>query len=401
MKPTGRHPTKKLSPATVRATNEPGRYADGNGLYLIVDPSGAKRWVLRTMVHGRRRDIGLGGVQTVTLAEAREQATEMRRIARAGGDPLGDRRKARQAVPTFEQAARQVYKERRATWRNAKHASQWINTLEAYVFPMIGGRQVNQLDTPDILRVLGPVWLTKPETARRVRQRIATVFDWARASGFREGENPVAGVDRGLPRQPEDRTHHTALPVSELPGFITRLRESDANEITRLAFEFLILTATRTSEVLCGKWTEIDLEAGIWAIPAARMKMKREHRVPLYDRCREILARAREIGCGSDYIFPGRNIRKPLSNMAFLMALRRMELDVTAHGFRSTFADWAAERTRYPREVVEMALAHVVKNKTEAAYRRGDLLDKRRQLMEDWQRFALGSIGQVVTLNRA
>jgi integrase len=153
--------------------------------------------------------------------------------------------------------------------------------------------------------------------------------------------------------------------------------------------------------VLCGKWTEIDLEAGIWAIPAARMKMKREHRVPLYDRCREILARAREIGCGSDYIFPGRNIRKPLSNMAFLMALRRMELDVTAHGFRSTFADWAAERTRYPREVVEMALAHVVKNKTEAAYRRGDLLDKRRQLMEDWQRFALGSIGQVVTLNRA
>ena len=398
---TKQHPDKALSAAKVRGVKDAGRYADGNGLYLIVDPSGAKRWVLRTVVRGRRRDIGLGGIQVVSLAEAREQAAAMRKIARAGGDPVSERNKARAKVPTFEEAARQVYEERKSTWRNGKHAAQWINTLETYVFPDIGRRSVDHLETPDVLRVLGPIWLTKPETARRVRQRIATVFDWAKASGFRDGENPVAGVAQGLPKQPEKKDHHTAMPLSEIASFLTQLRTSDANEITRLGLEFLILTAARTGEVIGARWDELDLDASIWAVPADRMKAKREHRVPLTDRCVEILDRAREIGCGSDFLFPGRSPKKPLSNMAFLMLLRRMGEAVTAHGFRSTFSDWAAERTHHPREVVEMALAHTVKNKVEAAYRRGDLFEKRRELMRDWTHFVeTGGSAEIVKLVR-
>lgn len=391
----GKHPEKALNAAKVRAMTEPGRYADGNGLYLVVDPSGAKRWVLRTIVRGRRRDIGLGGLQVVPLAEAREQAASMRKLARAGGDPLAERRRARAVVPTFEEAARQVYEERQSTWRNEKHAAQWINTLQTYVFPDLGRRSVDHVDTPDILRVLGPIWLTKPETARRVRQRIATVFDWAKAAGFREGENPVSGVGRGLPKQTDAADHHTALPFIEVPSFIDMLRASDANEVTRLGFEFLILTAARTGEVIRASWAEIDEEARVWTISADRMKARREHRVPLTERCLAILSRAREIGCGSEFLFPGRTPTKPLSNMAFLMLLRRMNANVTAHGFRSSFSDWAAERTRHSREVVEMALAHAINNRVEAAYRRGDLFNKRRKLMDDWERFACTANGAI------
>lgn len=395
MKSTGKHPDKALTAAKVRGLTETGRYADGNGLHLVVDPSGAKRWLLRTMVRGRRRDIGLGGVALVSLAEARVQAAEMRRIARAGGDPLAERNRARAVVPTFEEAARRIFEERKEAWRNAKHAAQWMSSLETYVFPDLGARAVDHVETPDILRVLGPIWLTKPETARRIRQRMATVFDWAKAAGFRDGENPVSGVARGLPKQPDAKTHHKALPVAEMPGFMARLAAADANETTRLAFEFLILTAARTGEVRGARWAEIDLEAGVWTVPAARMKAKREHRVPLSPRCRAILARAREIGSGSDFLFPGRSPLKPMSNMAFLMLLRRMEVDVTAHGFRSSFSDWAAERTRHVREVVEMALAHTIRNPVEAAYRRGDLFEKRRALMDDWARFLAPQAGTV------
>lgn len=399
-KSTGRHPDKVLTATRVRGLKEPGRYTDGNGLYLIVDPSGAKRWVLRTVVQGRRRDIGLGGVQIVSLADARDQAATMRRVARDGGDPLAARRKSQIAVPTFEEAARKVYAERKATWKNAKHSAQWINSLVSYVFPDIGSRRVDHIDTPDILRVMGPIWLTKPETARRVRQRLSTIFDWAKASGFRDGENPVHGVGKGLPNQPEEKAHHAALPVADLPQFMEKLAVSDANQLTRLGLEFLILTASRTGEVIGATWSEIDEDKSVWTIPGSRMKGRSAHRVPLSDRCIEILQRVRVIGCGSDFLFPGRKLDKPLSNMAFLMLLRRMELSVTAHGFRSTFSDWAAEHTRHPREVVEMALAHTIKNRVEAAYRRGDLLDKRRRLMEDWERFAQGASGTVVVLRR-
>ena len=258
MKPRGRHPDKALSAVRVRAISEPGRYADGNGLYLVVDPSGAKRWVLRTVVRGKRRDIGLGGLRVVSLAEAREQALAYRKLARNGGDPLAERRKERRPIPTFEEAARAVHAEHSAAWRNAKHSAQWINTLVQYVLPTMGDRRVDQIETPDVLRVLAPIWLTRPETARRVRQRIGAVLDWAKAAGFREGENPVAGVAKGLPRQPDRKAHHAALPYAEVPGFLAALHEVDIGLSARLAFEFLVLTATRTSEVLAARWDEID-----------------------------------------------------------------------------------------------------------------------------------------------
>jgi integrase len=392
------HPDKALTAVRVKKASEAGRYADGNGLYLVVAPSGARRWVLRTVVHGRRRDIGLGGLKLVSLAEARELAAQYRRIARDGGDPLQERRRARRVVPSFEVAARSVHQEHKATWRNAKHGEQWINTLSAYVFPHIGTRPIDQVDTPDILKVLTPIWLAKPETARRVRQRISTVLDWAKAAGHRSGDNPVIGVAKGLPKQPDRAIHMAALPYLKVPSFILRLRASDSTEMVRLAFEFLILTAARTSEVLEAKWNEIDIKAAIWTIPGSRMKAGREHRVPLAPACVAILKRSRELVPDGDYVFSGRDSDQHLSNMAFLMALRRLKLDITAHGFRSAFRDWASERTNFPSEVSELALAHTIKNKVEAAYRRGDLLDKRRELMATWAVFATSSGGKIVKL---
>ncbi len=398
MKPTGRHPDKALTPVKIRALSAPGRYADGNGLYLIVDPSGAKRWMLRTVVHGRRRDIGLGGLNLVSLADAREKAAQYRKLARDGGDPLAEKRRARVAIPSFEDAARTVHKSHSSAWRNKKHAAQWINTLSTYVFPEIGKKRIDQIDTPDILKVLSPIWLTKAETARRVKQRIGTVLDWAKASGFRDGENPIGGVSKGLPRQPDRKIHFSALPYLDVPNFIINVRRSDARVSAKLAFEFLILTATRTSELIAATWREFDLEKKVWIIPAERMKAGREHRVPLCDRCIEILTEARKISDGTGLIFPGRSPDRPLSNMVFLMTLRRMKVDVTAHGFRSAFRDWAAERTNFPREVCELALAHANRDKVEAAYRRGDLFEKRTELMATWAAFVTASSADVVAL---
>ncbi|BAQ46713.1 integrase [Methylobacterium aquaticum] len=387
VKGQGKHPDKALTAVQVRQLKQPGRYADGNGLYLVVDPTGAKRWLLRLVVQGRRRDIGLGGSGLVTLAEARERALAFRKTAREDGDPLAERRKAQVTVPTFAEAVELVHAEHRASWANAKHAQQWRNTLQQYACPQLGARRLDQIDTPDVLRVLAPIWLTKPETARRVRQRIGTVLDWAKAAGHRSGENPVEGVAKGLPKQGDRDEHHAALPYADVPGFIARLREAEAGEGARLAFEFLILTAARTSEVLGARWDEINVTERLWTLPAARMKAKREHRVPLGERSLAILARARELAAGSTFVFPGRSGEKPLSNMVFLMLLRRMGLAITAHGFRSSFRDWAAERTSLPREVAEMALAHAVENRVEAAYARSDLLERRRALMDQWSDF--------------
>ena len=385
----GRHPEKALSAVQVRQIKAAGRYADGNGLYLIVDPSGARRWVLRTVVKGRRRDIGLGGVSLVSLSEAREKAWSYRKVAREGGDPVAEKLKTEVPIPTFSAAAEQVFEEHKGSWRNDKHAAQWITTLRTYAFPVIGSRPVDQIEAPDILRVLGPIWLTKPETARRVRQRMATVLDWANVAGFRAGENPVHGVTKGLPKQAGKDDHHAALAYGDVPAFVAGLSQADVSEVVRLAFEFLILTASRTNEVLAMKWAEVDEAGRTWAVPAERMKAKRVHRVPLSSRCMEILDRAKQLGAKSAFIFPGRSGDKPLSNMVFLMALRRMNLQATAHGFRSSFRDWAAEQTSFPREVCEMALAHVVENRVEAAYRRSDLFEKRRELMDSWARFVM------------
>lgn len=399
MKTRGRHPSNALTAVRVRALKEPGRYADGSGLYLVVDPTGNKRWMLRTTVRGKRCDIGLGGYSLVSLAEAREAATTLRKIARASGDPLAERRKSKKVIPTFEEAAKTVHGEHAKTWKNDRHFNQWINSLSVYAFPILGGQRVDHIGTPDVLKVLAPIWLTKPETARRVRQRIGVIIDWATAKGFRSGENPVDSVGQGLPKQPHTKSHHAALSYGEVPGFLQRLQSAELEDCTRWAFEFLILTAARTKEVVEAQWAEVDFETKTWTVPPERMKASRVHTVPLSDRCLEILRSAHKFSGTSRYVFPGKKAGKPLSNMAFLMTLRRMEVKATAHGFRSSFRDWASERTNFSRDVCEMALAHAVRDKTEAAYRRGDLLEKRRSLMNAWAAFTTSSNAKVIPLN--
>jgi integrase len=381
------HPHKALSSLRINSLSQPGRYGDGNGLYLVVDPSGAKRWVLRIVVQGKRRDIGLGSLRLVSLAEARAKALEYRKLARDGGDPIEAKRLSKLTVPTFAEAALSTLEQRRDGWRNEKHAMAWTNTLSTYVFPVMGDKRVDQIETADVLRALSPIWLAKPETARRIRQRIAIILDWAKAAGHRTGDNPVEGVGRGLPRHNEKRVHLAALPYAEVPEFVRSLACVPTNEFAKLGFEFLILTATRTSEVLKARWTEVDFGKTVWTIPAERMKAGREHRVPLAPRAVALLRTAGDIGDGSSFIFPGRNLDAPMSNMVFLMVLRRMGARFTAHGFRSAFRDWASECTNFPREVCEMALAHSIKDRTEAAYRRGDLFVKRAELMKAWDRY--------------
>ena len=399
MTATGKQKQNRLSAVRVRSLTKAGRYLDGNGLYLNVQPSGAKRWFLRVVVMGRRRDFGLGGLSVVSLAEAREEATKLRKIVQQNGDPLTEREKEKSIVLTFKEAAREVHKIHSATWKNDKHKKQWITTLENYVFPTFGSLHVDNIGTPEILSVLNPIWLTKPETARRVRQRIHTVLEWAKAAGFRSGDNPVDGILKILPKQPVSQAHHTALPYKEVPIFIKSLRSINAEGIAPLAFEFLILTATRTSEVLNATWDEINLEDKTWTIPDSRMKNKREHRIPLQPRLIEILEEARKLSEGSLYIFPNPHTGKPLSTMVFLMLLRRMKQDITAHGFRSSFRDWASERTNIPRDVCEAALAHSLRDKTEAAYKRTDLFEKRRELMNLWTKFATEERGEVITIH--
>jgi len=384
----GKHPDRMLTALRVKSISDPGRYLDGNGLYLVVSETGAKRWMLRTVVSGRRRDIGIGSASLVPLAEAREKATELRRTARDGGDPLVERRLKKGAHLVFREAAAKVHAEYKATWRNAKHAQQWINTIEQYANPILGDLPVDRIGSPEIMRVLSPIWLSKPETARRLRQRLGTVFDWAKASGYRTGDNPIDGVKKGLPKQSDRDVHHAALPYRDVSEFVSLLRREGDGELTRLGLEFLILNASRTGEVLGALKSELDIGTRIWTIPPARMKAGVEHRVPLSGRSIEIVERAMEIAPDSPLLFPSPTSKqKPLSNMAFLATLRRMGKATTVHGFRSSFRDWAAEQTNYPREFAEMALAHTIESKVEAAYRRGDLLEQRRPMMIDWSNF--------------
>jgi integrase len=387
-KASRRSRSQGLSATFVRQVKSPGRYGDGGGLYLVVDPSGASRWILRVMSAGRRRDIGLGSTRVIALADARDKARELRRIAKSGEDPVAARRAGSDGVPTFEECAKAVHKSRMATWKNGKHTSQWLATLEAYVFPLIGKLSVNRVGTAEILKILLPIWTQKPETARRVLQRVSKILDYGTASGFRGGENPCRLAVIGLPTQRAEPRHFTALPYVELPDFLVRLRSADASEIVKLAFEFLILTAGRTGEVLGARESEIDSAKALWVVPRERMKASREHVVPLSARALEILARAKELCPESDLIFPSpQKPDSPLSNMAFSMLLRRMNVKCTSHGFRSSFRDWCSEESDFPSEVAEMALAHAVSNKVEAAYRRGSLLAKRRLLADRWSQF--------------
>jgi integrase len=381
-----RHPHKAFTTRGVQALNSPGRFADGGGLYVLVAPGGSKSWVLRTVAMGRRCDIGLGSVALVSLAEARDEAGRLRKIARDDGDPLAERR--RKTVPTFEDVARQVHTAHAASFKNEKHRRQWLSSL-GEVFKAFGTRRVDAVTSADILAVLGPTWLTRPETSSRVLQRVRVIFDWCKAQGYCAGDNPTEGLTKVLPKHRVAPVHHAALPYQQVSAFLLALRESEAGEIVKLAFEFTILCAARTSETLKATWAEVDLAAETWTIPGVRMKAGVEHRVPLSPRCVEILKRAKVLSDGGPYVFPGHNKTKPLSNMVFLMALRRMkQVDLTTHGFRSSFRDWAADHTNFPRAVCEAALAHSLRDKTEAAYNRTDLFERRRELMSAWAVFA-------------
>ncbi len=382
-----KHPQKALSDAFVRTVTKPGLYADGNGLNLRVDKSGSRRWVQRLVIQGRNRTLGLGGYPLVSLAEAREQAFANRRLARTGGDPLAAKRSKRD-VPTFEAAAAYVFDMHKPSWRNPKHAAQWWSTLERYAFPYLGKLTVSDVTTADVMTTLLPIWNEKEETARRVRQRIGAVMKWSVAQGFRE-ENPAGdAISAALPRHYIVRSHHRALPHHEVPDVIAAVRSSDASISVKLAFEFLVLTACRSGEVRLATWEEINLDKRMWIIPGERMKAKRQHRVPLSSRSIEILNTAQDLAQDQTMpIFPGTKYNRPLSDSTLSKLCRDLNLRCVPHGFRSSFRDWASECTDAPREVTEAALAHVVRNKVEAAYARSDLFDRRRKLMEAWSAY--------------
>jgi integrase len=418
----------KLTVLKVAREKRPGLYGDGGGLYLHVTARGSKSWIFRYWIAardpttgdvvrdpttnkaiGRSREMGLGSCITVSLAEARERALECRKLREKDIDPIDAREAARRQVAMerarslkFKEAAATYMAAHRVAWKNDKHAGQWTATLQTYAYPLLGDVPVHAIDTALIMKVIEPIWATKPETANRVRGRVESILDWATVRGYRHGENPArwrGHLDKLLPSRAKVRKtqHHSALPYAELPGFITLLQEQEG--IAARALEFTILTAARTGEVIGTQRSEINWQEKLWTVPAERMKAGKQHRVPSSDRMLELAAIT--VQADNAFIFPGGRLGKPLSNMAMLTLLRRMgRNDLTVHGFRSTFRDWASERTNFPGEVVEMALAHTIDSKTEAAYRRGDLLEKRRRLMEAWAEFCrkTATLGTVVPL---
>jgi integrase len=405
-------PVNRLSVKTVAAIKTPGYYPDGQGLYLQVGASGSKSWLYRFMLNGRAREMGLWSVNDRTLAEARDEAAKARRMVREGVDPIEARaaQKKRLALDVaramaFAECAASYIEAHKSGWKNAKHAEQWANTLETYCGPVFGSLPVQSVDTALICKVLEPIWTEKSETASRLRARIERVLDWATVRGYRQGDNPArwrGHLDKLFPALKKGTRvkHHAALPFARVGAFMADLHKQEG--VAARALEFLILTATRTSEVTDARWDEINLSTGVWTIPAERMKAGREHRVPLPPAALALVKGMRETRL-NDFVFHGRTNGVPLSSMAMLELLKRMErTDITVHGFRSTFKDWASERTNYPREVTEMALAHAIGDKVEAAYRRGDLFEKRRTLMIEWAKFcAMPKLaGNVVPITR-
>jgi integrase len=393
-------PSRKSDQLTARMVEQlkrPGYYGDGGGLVLRVGDGGSKAWLFRYKSKGRVREMGLGPARDVSLAEARERAREARRLRRVGADPIDAKRERKAAdrldaakMITFGQCAAAYIENHRAAWKSQKHAAQWEATLRTYAYLVFGNLPVAAIDTALVIKVLDPIWTTKPETASRLRGRIEAVLDFARVRGYRDGENPArwkGHLSEALPAINKVRKikHHAALPYAQVSAFMTNLRTHKGGAAA--ALEFTILTAARTSEVIGARWSEIDIAAGVWTIPAERMKAGAEHRIPLSEQALAVLWRV-AVEKINDVVFSGQKLGRPLSNMALLKVLERMGRDdITVHGFRSTFRDWAAERTAFPREVVEAALAHTVVSKTEAAYRRSDLFEKRRPLMQQWGGF--------------
>jgi integrase len=390
-------------------------FHDGGGLYLQVSNGGTKSWVLRYMLNGRAREMGLGPFHTISLADARKKAADCRRMKLDGIDPIEARKEQRASARlaaanamTFKSCAEAYIEAHKAGWKNAKHAQQWRNTLTTYVYPVFGAASVQSVDTDMVMRVLEPIWKQKTETASRIRGRIERVLDWAKARRHRTGENPAlwrGHLDQLLPKRSKVRKvrHHPALPYKQVGTFMAELRQQAG--IAASALELLVLTAKRTSEIIGAHWNEVDLDDAMWTIPAGRIKGGREHRIPLSRAAVKVLKRIRreqqQAGYQGDFVFPGAKAGKHLSDMAMLELRLRMGYGhVTVHGFRSTCKDWAAECTHYPNEVSEMALAHVVSDKVEAAYRRGDLFAKRRHMMEDWAKYCGAIETGTLTMSR-
>lgn len=388
---------KELSALEVGRIKAPGVHFVGGvaGLALQVSPSGARSWILRAMVGTKRRDMGLGGFPDVPLVTAKERARSARDQIAKGIDPVAEKRAKKSALiaaegksVTFKQAADLFIKAKEHEWSNTKHAAQWRATVDTYAVPVIGKVLVRDVELPHILEILEPIWTTKTETASRLRGRLENILDWAKGRGYRVGDNPAkwrGHLEHQLakPSKVAKVKHHTALPYTELGNFMAELRKQQG--MGARALELAILTATRSNEVRGARWSEIDWKAAVWTIPAERMKMKREHRIPLSADAVALLKALPQ--ADHDLVFPGSKEGSTISDMTMPLVIRRMGVNAVPHGFRSTFRDWAAECTNYPREVAEMALAHSIGDKVEAAYRRGDLFDKRRRMMADWATF--------------
>ena len=394
-------PIKKsnsLSPAFVRTVKEHGTYSDGNGLTLRVDNSG-KRWVQRVTINGRRRNIGLGSYSMVSLSEARIQAFANAKAIRSGLDPIQEKRQARELalsppIPTFSEAAEKVIELRRPTWRNVKHSAQWSSTLETYAYPIIGNVPVDQIKTADILSILTPIWIDKHETATRVRQRMDNIFDWVTAQGWRLDNPSSKSITQALPKVKRRKKHRKSLPYTEVPAAVNKVRDSSADLITRLCFEYLVLTVARSGEARLARWEEIDWKELSWTIPASRMKADREHAVPLSHRAVEILQAARDMSRETELIFPSSRQNKPLSDMTLLRLLQRLDIPCVVHGFRSSFGAWFLETEDEGREVRKTALAHDPDDdETEMAYIRTVLYEKRKPVMERWAQFLATDTG--------
>jgi len=406
----------RLSHRKVETLKAPGMYNDGGGLYLQVtegsDDTPRKSWLFRYAVAGRERQMGLGPLNDVPLGEARDRAAAAREMRRAGKDPIVEREASRAEASliaaksvSFDECATAYIAAHRAGWRNVKHASQWSATVATYCSPVFGKLPVPLVDVGLVMKAIEPIWATKPETAGRVRGRIERILDWAKVRGYRNGENPArwrGHLDHLLPARGKIRRvkHHAALPYAEIPIFVAQLKRRDA--VAARALELAILTATRTGEVIGATWAEFDMKGRVWTIPAERMKSGREHRIPLSNAALQVVEHMSTVHKNAN-VFPG-DRRAALSNMALLMLLRRMgRTDITAHGFRSTFRDWVEEQTDTPRAVAEMALSHSIGSAVEAAYRRGDLIEKRRVLMAKWAAYCTApeSVTKIVTAFRS
>ena len=390
--------TSRLTIARIKGLTAPGRYSDGGTLYLNVAPGGSRNWVQRLVINGRRHDIGLGGWPVVTLADARDAALDNRRLVQKGGDPLAHKRKAK--VPTFEDAAKVVYAANLPRWNSAKTAANWMQQLERHAFPRLGTKPVDRIGRDDVLAVLTPIWTTTPGAARKVRQRIRSILEWAQAHGHVEHNVAGEAISGALPAMPTVKAHHRSLPHRDLPAALEAIEASAANLPAMLCLRFVVLTACRSGEARGATWKEMDLEAGTWTIPADRMKAGHEHRIPLSKPVLDVLEAASAYRDESGLVFPSTRKRfAEISDSSLNTILRTAGLadQCVVHGFRSTFRDWCAE-TGKPREIAEAALAHTVGG-VEGAYFRSDLYDRRRDLMDAWARHATRTTGAVVRLH--